>query len=321
MRSSRFECAAAVIGTLVLACVVPASGCGSKKRSGPTIEKLRALALAEKVPERQARKLVMVARLQAQSSDSGGACQTLSKARSLVAPRSAAGTGTSVDPAAAGPCLVDIAEVYARVGERTTAKDTLAQARRLAPEVADPVSRARMLAKAGGIYGAKAAGLADASNARAVLAEAAALAAGVDDRFRPEALAAVATGYLTAGLAAEASATADALETLARAAADRPKAEALAVAATVRSQAGAADAARALLDEAAAAAAAIGGAENRTYALVSVARATGAAGDRAGALGLLAEAEKAAGKVGDADAQRTATERVRAAQDELQKRK
>jgi len=197
----------------------------------------------------------------------------------------------------------------------------LAQARRLLPAIADPVIRCRMLAEAGGIYGAKSTGLADAASARGALVEAGTLAEGIEERFRPESLAAVATGYLTAGLAKEASATADTLEQLARSAADRPKAEALAVAATVRGQTGDAAAAQALLDEAGQAARAISGPENRAYALVSVARATGAVGERQAALVLLKEAEKSAGRVGDADAQKNALERVRAAQAELEKRK
>ena len=321
MRLQRFMRGVAIIAT-VLVCFLAAAGCGSKKkRAGLTIEQLRARALAQQGPENQARELVKVARLQARSSDSTGAAQTLSKARGLIAPKATAEDGKSVDPAAAGPLLVDIAEVYARVGERATAKDTLAQVRRLVPEIADPVAKARMLAEAGGIYGAKSTGLADTSTARTVLAEAATIAAAVDERFRPEPLAAVAMGYLTAGFATEAAATAGALEQLATSAADRPKVEALAVAATVRGQTGDSDAARALLDDAGATAKAIAGAENRAYAILSVARAAGGCGDRDGALRLLDQAEKAAGAIGDADSQRNVTERIRAARTELEKRK
>lgn len=317
---------AVAIVAAIAVCVVPGTGCGgAKKKSGPTIEQLRARALAEPVPERQARELVKVARLQARASDGTGASQTLSKSRGVLTGRSPpaedAASATAVAPSVAGPILVDIAAVYALVGERAIAKDTLAQVRRLVPAIDDPVVKSGMLAEAGGIYGDKSTGLAEAATARTVLAEAAALAAEVDERFRPGALAAVATGYLTAGLAADASATADALEELARAADDRPKAEALAVAATVRGQAGDGDAARSLLAEAGAAAKAIAGAENRAYALVSVARATGAVGDRAAALALLQEAENAAGKVGDADAMKNALQKVRGAQAELEKRK
>jgi hypothetical protein len=324
MRLPRSIRAVAILAT-ALACALPATGCGGKKkRPGLTIEQLRDRALAEKTPERRARELVKVARLQTRSSDGGGASQTLSKARSLVAAQPAAADAPDakpVDPAVAGPILVDIAEVYALVGERATAKDTLAQARRLLPAIDDPVIRCRMLAEAGGIYGAKSTGLADATSARGVLADAGALADEIEERFRPESLAAVATGYLAAGLSKEASATAESLEQLARSAADRPKAEALAVAATVRGRTGDATAAQALLDEAGAAARAIAGPENRAYALVSVARATGELGERQAALALLAEAEKSAGKVGDADAQKNAMDRVRAAQAALEKRK
>ena len=308
-----------------LACALPATGCGGrKKRAGLTIQQLRDRALAEKTPERQARELVKVARLQARATDGAGAAQTLSQARSRLTSQSGAAEAAgaaAVDPAVAGPIVVDIAEVYAAVGERATAKDVLAQARRLLPAIDDPVIRCRMLAEAGGIYGAKAAGLADAASARGALAEAAALADGIEERFRPESLAAVATGYLAAGLATDASATVAALEQLARSAADRPKAEALAVAATVRGQTGDAAAARTLLDEAGEAARLIAGPENRAYALLSVARATGALGDRDAALVLLEEADRSAGRVGDPDARKNVLERVRAAQAELEKRK
>lgn len=316
---------AVALFAVALACSLPATGCGTKKkRAGLTIEQLRTRALAERTPDRQARELVKVARLQARSSDGAGASQTLSKARGLLASKPGAdeaADATAVDPSVAGPILVDIAEVYAVVGERATAKDALAQARRLLPTIDDPVIRCRMLAEAGGIYGAKATGLGDAAGARAALAEAGSLADEIEERFRPDSLAAVATGYLTAGLAKDATATVEALEQLARSATDRPKAEALAVAATVRGQAGDATAARTLLDEAGAAAKAITGPENRVYALLSVARATGELGERKAAFALLAEAEKSAGKVGDADAQKNALQRVRAAQAALQKRK
>ena len=314
---------AIVILAAALACALPASGCGGrKKRAALTIQQLRDRALAEKTPERRARELVKVARLQARATDGAGASQTLSQARGLLAAPSGSGDDvTAVGPALAGPIIVDIAEVYAAVGERATAKDVLAQARRLLPAIDDPVIRCRMLAEAGGIYGAKSTGLADAASARGARVDAGRLADEIEERVRPESLAAVATGYLTAGLSKEASATADALEQLARSAADRPKAEALAVAATVRGQTGDAVAARALLDEAAQAARAIAGPENRAYALVSVARATGALGERQAALVLLKDAEKSAGRVGDADAQKNALERVRAAQAELEKRK
>jgi hypothetical protein len=227
----------------------------------------------------------------------------------------------TVNPVLAGPILVEIAALYAEIGERGTARDVLSQVMKLAPKIDDLVVKATMLAEAGGIYGAKSGGLADPGTARRALAEAATFTDSIEERFRPQALAAVALGYVEAGLAKDAAEKVGALEELARSAADRPKAEGLAVAARVRAQAGDEDAAKALLDEAAAAAKGIVGQENRAYALVSVATATAAAGDRKAALSLLAEAEKSATKVGDAEAQKDALERVRAQRSEIERRK
>jgi hypothetical protein len=226
-----------------------------------------------------------------------------------------------IDPTLAGPVLVDIGSVYALAGERSTAKDVLAQARKLLNGIDDKIVKAGMLAEAGGIYGAKTAGLSDASTARKVLAEAARTANEIEERFRPESLAAVAMGYVTAGLAKDAAATVAELEKLARGAEERPKVEGLAVAATVRGQTGDKEAAQALVAEAGEAAKAIERSENRAYALLSVARATSAIGDRKGAISLLKAAEKAAQKVGDPEAQKTALEKVRVLQAEVEKKK
>lgn len=362
----------ATILAAVVACLLPAAGCGtgkSKKGGGLTIAQRLDKARSEATPEIQARELVKVARLQARSSDNSGAAKTLSEARALLTPKPApaaprqepapdeaapepataegAAPGEDappadaaaepappaepepappaepervVDPLQAGPTLVEIAAVYCIVGERVTAKDVLSQARKLLPAIDDVVVKTRMLAEAGGIYGAKTGGLGDTGNARRALSEAAGLTDQIEERFRPESLATVTLGYVTAGLAKEAADTAAKLETVARGADARPKAEGLAVAATVRSQTGDAAGAKELLAEAGAAAKSIDGAENRAYALMSVARATSGVGDRKGALALAKAAEKSAQQIGDADAQKTALERVRALEIEIEKR-
>ncbi len=226
-----------------------------------------------------------------------------------------------VNPILAGPILVEIAGLYAQIGERSTARDVLSQVMRMTAQIDDPVVKATMLAEAGGIYGAKTGGLSETGKARKALGQAAQCTDSIEERFRPQALAAVALGYVDAGLADEAAQKVGSLEELARSAADRPKAEGLAVAARVRAQAGDKEAAKALLAEAAAAAKGIVGHENRAYALVSVAAATAAAGERKAALALLNEAEKSATKVGDAEAQREALERVRSQRGEIERRK
>lgn len=226
-----------------------------------------------------------------------------------------------IDPNVVGPILIDIASVYILVGDRLTAKDVLSQVRKLAPAIDDATIKATVLAEAGGIYGAKDGGLGDTATAGRVLAEAAASTDQVEERFRPESLAAVALGYVTAGLAKDASKTVASLEALARTADNRPKAEGLAVAATVRGQTGDSAAARDLLAEANEAARAIESPENRAYALLSIARATVAVADRTAALKVIGAAEKAAAKVGDPEAQKIAQEKVRTLRDEIEKRK
>jgi tetratricopeptide (TPR) repeat protein len=225
-----------------------------------------------------------------------------------------------VNPVLAGPILVEIAGLFAQIGERTTARDVLSQVMKLAEQIDDPVVKATMLAEAGGIYGAKTGGLSEVGKARKALDAAATCTDSIEERFRPQALAAVALGYVEAGLTEQAAEKVGALEELARSAADRPKAEGLAVAARVRAQAGDKEAAKALLDEAASAAKGIVGHENRAYALVSVATATVAAGERKAALALVAEAEKSANKIGDAEAQKEALERVRAQRGDIERR-
>jgi hypothetical protein len=219
-----------------------------------------------------------------------------------------------------GPLLVEIAAVYADAGSKGPARDVLKDAASLAPEIGDDVSRASLLAGIGGIYGSQTSG--DTALARANLKKAAQLAEGVESRFRAEALAAVAMGYVKAGLAKEAG---DMVATLERSAREvespRARAEGLAAAANVRALAGDADAATRLLGDAADAAKGIEGAENRTYALVAVANATADAGDRKGALSLVAEAEKSANRVPDPDAQKNALERVRQLKTEIERRR
>jgi hypothetical protein len=225
-----------------------------------------------------------------------------------------------VNAAIWGPLLVEIAAVYADAGSKGPARDVLKDAASLAPEIDDDVSRASLLAGIGGIYGSQTSS--DAALARANLKKAAQLAEGVESRFRAEALAAVAMGYVKAGLAKEAG---DMVATLERSARDvespRARAEGLAAAANVRALAGDADAATRLLGDAADAAKGIEGAENRTYALVAVANATADAGDRKGALSLVAEAEKSANRVPDPDAQKNALERVRQLKTEIERRR
>jgi tetratricopeptide (TPR) repeat protein len=225
-----------------------------------------------------------------------------------------------INPVIWGPLLLEIAAVFADLGEQGPARDVLADAVALANEIPDEISRATLLAGIGGVYGSRTSG--DAARARTNLEAAETLADSVEPRFRAEALASVALGYVKAGLATKAGAMVEKLETSARdVESPRARAEGLAAAANVRALSGDPDAAKELLGEAAEAAKSIEGSENRCYALMSVATAMSAAGDHKGALSLLAEAEKSANRVPDPEAQRTALERVRGLKSDIGRRK
>jgi len=227
-----------------------------------------------------------------------------------------------INPVFAAPLLVEIAAIYSELGEKGAARDVIKQALKMAAEIPDDISRSALFATAGGIYGVRQGGIGDAAAARRELKKATELAGGVEERFRAQALAAAAMGYVTAGLAKEASDMVAALEESARSVeSPRARAEALAAAGNVRAQSGDKEKATELLGEAASTAKGIEGAENRTYALVAVADATSVNGDRKAALKLIAEAEKSANKVGDPDAQQNAKAKVRAAKGEIERRK
>ena len=79
----------AVVAVSLLAVVmslVPATGCGSRKRKPPTIAELLDRARAAGSDEAQAKELTRVARLQLRSGNKSGASKTLSEARSKLSP-------------------------------------------------------------------------------------------------------------------------------------------------------------------------------------------------------------------------------------------
>jgi len=309
---------------LVLAVVAlllaPATGCGTKKKTkkGRTIAQQLEDARKEKTPDAQARKLIRVARTQFKANDKTGAAKTLAEATGLIP-----ADGEAV---VCGPRLVEIADLYADMEDRKPAREVLKKAVDRAADIGDAISRIRLLADAGGIYGAKSGGLGDGKAAREVLASAVEAAGTVEDRFKAQALAAIALGYARADLAKEAGRVVEELEASAKAVEElRPKAEALAAAARVRAQTGAQDEAGKLLAEASDTAKKIEdkgmAAENRTYALLSIASAYLATGDAKAAAGLLKLAEKSAGQVPDPEGQKNAMEKVRALQSEAERKK
>jgi hypothetical protein len=288
---------------LVAACliVVPAIGCGSKK--GPaTIADLLAKAKKNPKPEGRARDLVKVAGMQLTSKDKAGASRTLAQALAAIP--------ADGQPLVCVPVLVEIAQTYADIGQRSSAKQAVEVAATMAGGIEDPQGKAGLLAQVG--VAKAAAG--DKTGAKATLAEAARLAINdVPERFRGKALAAVAMGYVDAGLADAANDVIGTLEGLAGSLEElRPKAEAFAAAAAVRAATSDKEAAKQLLTQAAEAAKAIDDfPTNRVYALVAVAKALVANGDAKGALALLADAEKSASKVPDPEQQKDAIKTVR----------
>ncbi|MCE9632095.1 MAG: hypothetical protein K8S94_15445 [Planctomycetia bacterium] len=292
----------AVCGLVVVA---PLVGCGGTKKKKPrmTFGDMVEKAKKDTTPGGPARELARVARLQLKSGDKAGAKKTLQEARKTIA--------DDADPAVFAPRLIEIAAAYATVDDKKAAREGVDKAVVMAASVSDPVARVEVLSKAGRIYGGS---LGDTTKAKDSLAKAAEIAAGddVSDRFRPQALAAVALGYADANLAGDATKVIDQLETLATSLEElRPKAEALAAAANVRFKSGEKPRAADLLKEAATAAKAIDGSANKTYALIAVANAMIAAGDKKGATALAAEAEKTGGKISDAEQQKDAMQEVR----------
>jgi len=295
-----------MIGALLLA---PAAGCGGTKKKGKkgglTVAQQLEKAEKESTPDRQAAAYLRVARRQFSSGDKTGAKDSAKKALDRVS-----GEGEASQFA---PRLVEVAAFLAETGDKKPAKDALVKAVGLAAKIDDPVRRAGVLAEAGGVYGDKAKGLGDGKAARQALSEATKAAEAADERFRAEALAAVALGYTRSGLADAASDMVGKLEEAAKGLEEpRAKAEALAAAANVKAQTGKKDDAAALLADAAAAAKSVERAESKAYALLAVATALDANGATKEALALLKEADKAANKVAEPDAMKTIVDKVRA---------
>ena len=363
---------------LASALLLPAAGCGSKKKKGKkgrTVAEQRNDAKAEATPDRRAAAFLKLARQQAVAGDKTGA-----KASALDAyrefypeetkkpaakekaaepeeekqpedaaaakpadenaaaeeqapaaeqapveePAAPAEERPAIDANLAAPRLVEIAEVFAMLGDRKQARNALGKAvdDEFIGKIEDPVRKAKVLADAGALYGTKTDGIGDAGRAKSILAKAAEAADKVDQRFRAEALAAVALGYTRSSLASLADKT---VEDLLQAAKDleepRAKAEALAAAANVKAQTDKQDEATELLKEAAASAKSVERAESKAYALLAVALATDANGDTKQALTLLKEADKAANKVSEPDAMKMVVDKVRALTMKLEKKK
>lgn len=292
-----------------LAALLPAVGCGTKKKPALSIEQRLKNAENEKTPDRQAAALLKVARAQFAANNEAAAKETAAKALGKVK-----GEG---DANVFAPRLIDIAAFLAEIGDRKPAKEALDHACSLVDAVDDPVRKAKLFAEAGAIYKASV----YSEQAMQSLKKAAAAAESVEERFRADALAAVALGYTRSGMADAASDVVKKLLEAAKAVEEpRAKAEALAAAAGVQAQTGKKEEAEKLLDEAEAAAKSISRAEGKAYALLAVATATTATGDTKQAMALLKEADKAADKVPEPGSQKKIVALVRAAITDLEKK-
>ena len=291
------------------------AGCGTKsakKGGGMTVQQRLEKAEKESTPEKQAVGYLRAARAQLAAGDTSGARESARTAFDRLKGEGDANTFA--------PRLVDAAAFLAEVGDKKGAKEAILLATERSTGVADAVRRTKILADAGAIAGEKGKGIGDGALARDLLTQAIAMADTAEERFRAEALAAVALGCTRAGQAETAAEIVGRLEESAKALEEpRAKAEALAAAANVRSETGKKEEATALLSEAAAAAKSIDRAEGRAYALLAVANATAACGEKKQALALLEEADKAANKVADPAQQKTAMDKVRTAIAEIEK--
>ena len=302
---------------LFVAAIVPLflAGCGTKsakKGGGMTVQQRLEKAEKEPTPEKQAAGYLRAARFQLASGDTTGARDS-----ARIAFDRLKGDG---DANTFAPRLIDVGGFLAELGEKKPAKEAILRAAELSAGVADAVRRTKILADAGAVAGEKGRGIGDATLAKDLLTQAITMADSVEERFRSEALAAVALGCTRAGQAETAATLVDKLEESAKALEEpRAKAEGLAAAASVRSETGKKDEAAALLTAAAAAAKSIDRPEGRAYALLAVASATASCGDKKQALALLQEADKAANKISDPAQQKTTMDKVRTAIAEIEK--
>jgi hypothetical protein len=300
---------------LVAVAALPATGGCGKKKTGLTIAQRLEKAEKEPTPDRQAAAFLKVARLQIGQNQRDAAKETTLKALERL-------KGDGGDANVFAQRLVESGAILAELGERKQAREVLSLAIGRAEGIEDQVRKTQLLADAGAVYGDKSKGAADSQAAKETLKKATEVADGVEERFRADALAAVALGYTRSGLADSASdVVAKLLEAAKTLKEPRAKAEALAAAANVQARTGKKAEATKLLEEAEAAAKSIERSESRAYALLAVAMATTANGDTKKAMALLKDADKAADKVSEPASQKKIVDKVRGAIDDLAKKK
>jgi tetratricopeptide (TPR) repeat protein len=306
-----------VVACLLFAAIILSipAGCGSKKKksTGSTIGSLEKKADEEKSPDRKSTAYLRVARAKLKAGDRKGAIESGKKALQALPEEGEAGV--------LAPKFVDVAVFLGEIGEKAQAKTALKNAVAMADSIGDPVRKAGVFADAGAVYADRAKGVGDSKAAKAALDKAKEIAGEMEPRFKGDALAKVALGYVKGGLSDAASEMVEMLEETGRSLEDaRAKAEALAAAANVRTQTGKKDVAEGLLAEAAKAAKEVERAESRANALLAVGQAAAACGDRKQGLSLLEDAYKAADKVGDPEQRAIVLAKVATAIDEMKKK-
>lgn len=307
---ARNSAVAAPAFVVLLALALTTAGCGSSGKGPKSLNDQLQAARQQSTPDRQALALLRVASKQNAESDAGGAIKTGKEAVDLL---------IGLDDAnATAPRLVSAAGFLAAIGDKATARKALGVAAERAGSIGDPVRQVTVLAEAGGIYGNRETGLADSKAATTTLTRAREAALAVEERYRAEALAAVALGYTKGNVAAEAASMVEQLLETARGNDNpRAKAEGLAAAANVKAEVGEGDEAKTLLEEAATVAREIERTESRAYALLAVGEATAESGDTAAAKVVLDEAYAAADKVGDPEQRTLALAKVNRALERL----
>ena len=172
------------------------TGCGAKsakKGGGMTVQQRLEKAEKEPTPEKQAVGYLRAARFQLASGDTSGARDSARIAFDRLKEDGDANTFA--------PRLVDVGGFLAELGDKKPAKEAILRAAELSAGVADAVRRTKILADAGAVAGEKGKGIGDAALAKDLLTQAITMADSVEERFRAEALAAVALGCTRAGQA------------------------------------------------------------------------------------------------------------------------
>ncbi|MFM7033812.1 MAG: hypothetical protein ACKOYJ_01255, partial [Planctomycetia bacterium] len=262
-------CRRIAVMVAVLVPLVATQGCGTPKKKELTIAERLAAARQKAAGPQRALSQLNVAKIQIARGDLIDARDTIEEARGM-----ASGEGGI-------PVLLEVARSYVAAGDPRAARKALTEVVTIGNDVIEDAARkAKVMADAGALFGNEENGLADRQQAKALLAQATTLAEGVDDRFRAEALAVVAMGYVSGGMPDEAAKMVAKLEACLEALDEpRAKAEALASAASVYAKTGNTDKSASLLRDAAAAAEGVERPDGKAYALLAVANAEYAAGN------------------------------------------